>query len=272
MARIGLPALVATMILGVVCGCDRSASTQPSQGETPTLMLFCGAGIQPPVADLVEAFSRQNACRIEADYAGSEVLLSRIKLKRQGDLYMPGDASYVEMAVKEGMVASSTPACYFVPAILVRKDNPKAITSLKDLTRDGIRLGLGDVKACAIGRQCRKIFKKNGIAWSDIEKNLKFQSLTVNELGVQIQAGSLDAVIVWDAIAKQYAKHGDIVEIPPDQNVISTVPVAVLSFSEHRGLAKRFADYLVSEDGQAVFRKHSYRVDPPTAATPQEKQ
>jgi len=222
--------LAVTIPAGVI-GCRQEPASKPAAKGPPTLMLFCGAGIQLPVAELVETFSREHHCRIEADYAGSEVLLSRIKLKQKGDLYMPGDKSYVELAAEAGLIESSRPACYFVPTILVAKGNPRGITSLRDLTREGIRLGLGDSQACAIGRQSRKLFAKSNISWPDVERNLAFQSMTVNELGMQIQAGSLDAVIVWDAVANQYLSHGELVEIPPEQNVISTVPVGVLRFS-----------------------------------------
>jgi molybdate transport system substrate-binding protein len=74
----------------------------------------------------------------------------------------------------------------------------------------------------------------------------------------------LDAVIVWDAIANQYLDHGDLIEIPPQKNVISTVPVGVLNFSEHKELARSFAEFAASDQGKAIFRKHNYRVDPPS--------
>jgi molybdate transport system substrate-binding protein len=245
-------------------GCRRD-KTPPSENDTlPRLMLFCGAGIQPPVAELVEAFSKSHHCRIDADYAGSEVLLSRIKLNKKGDLYMPGDQWYLDLAAQAGMIESTAIACYFVPAILTVKGNPKHIASLQDLVRDGIRLGLGDANACAVGRQSNKIFDQNKIPWAKVQKNLAFQSMTVNELGMQIQTGSLDAVIVWDALANQFIDHCDLVEIPPDQNVISTVPVGVLNFSEHKDLARQFVDFATSDQGKAIFRKHSYRVDPPS--------
>lgn len=240
---------------------DRESAV--SENGKPRLMLFCGAGIQHPVEELAEVFSRDNDCIVEADYAGSEILFSRISLKKKGDLYMPGDRSYVEMAAESGMVDSITTACYFVPCILVQKGNPKRISSLPDLMRGGIRLGLGDSSACAIGRQSRKIFERNGIPWTEVERNLVFQSLTVNELGIQIQTGSLDAVIVWDAVANQYLDHGEIIPIPKDNNIISTVAVGVLSFSEHKKLAGRFADFAGSEEGRTIFRRHNYRVDPP---------
>jgi molybdate transport system substrate-binding protein len=243
-------------------GCGRRESREEQGGEKE-MLLYCGAGIRPPVAELTETFSREYNVKIVTDYAGSEVLLSKIKLTRRGDLYMPGDKHYVEQAAKEGMIHSSKNVCYFVPTILVQKGNPKEIRSLEDLLKPGLKVGLGDSKACAIGRKTRLIFDKNNIPWIEVEKNLKFQSQTVNELGLQIQAKSLDAVIVWDAIARYYSEHGDEVPIPLEKNVISTVNIGVLAFTKNPSLAEKFVEFTTSERGQAIFKKHLYTVETP---------
>ena len=134
---------------------------------------------------------------------------------------------------------------------------------MQDLVEAGLKLGLGDGKACAIGRKTKQIFAKNDIAWEDVEKKLVFQSLTVNELGMQIQAGSLDAVIVWDAIAKYYRDDGTEVPIPVENNVISTVDIGVLSFTENRSLAEKFLQFAASLRGRDIFVEHNYTVDAP---------
>jgi molybdate transport system substrate-binding protein len=236
--------------VGLAAGCGG--------GEKDSLTLFCGAGIRPPAADLVEAFEREHGITIATDYAGSEVLLSRLKLNHQGDLYMPGDQHYVDLAQAEGLILSQRQVCYFVPTILVQKNNPLKIAGLRDLLKPGVRLGLGDPATCAIGRQVRKIFEKNNIPWNEVEKNLTFQSATVNELGLQIQAGSLDAVIVWDAIAAYVGEKGEIIAIPPEQNIISTVAVGILKCSQHPELSAEFVEFITSEQGQQVFQKHHY--------------
>jgi len=248
------------IIAVLLSGCNKET---PKEAETPAkeLLLYCGAGIRPPVQQIAETFEREHGVKIVIDYAGSEVLLSKIKLTRQGDLYMPGDEYYVDQAAAEGMILSQKSVCYFVPTILVQKGNPKNIGRLQDLVQPGLRLGLGDARTCAVGRAAKEIFARNGIAWEDVEKNLAFQSLTVNELGMQIQAGSLDAVIVWDAIARYYSEHGTEVPIPADQNVISTVDLGVLSFTGNRPLAEEFVEFVASQRGQDIFRKHDYTVE-----------
>lgn len=254
-----LARLVATVAIALgtaIVGCDRQ----------PKLLIYSGAGIRPATAELAETFGRRHGVQVECDYAGSEMLLSRIKLSRKGDLYMPGDLHYVAQAEDEGLVTESKTACYFVPVILVPKGNPRGLASLRDLADPQVALGLGDPNACAIGRKSSKLFANSGI--DETKLNVAVRTLTVNELGTLVKLGKLDAAIVWDAVAANFTADTDVVPIPPEENFISTVPVGVLSFSEHPELARRFVEFATSEEGAAIFRKHHYTVRLPESTEP----
>ena len=258
MKRIVLAAIIILFLMFIGCG-----GKEDEQSGSKEMLLYCGAGIRPPIDELIEVFEREYGIKVAPDYAGSEVLLTKIKLVRQGDLYMPGDKHYVEQAAQADMILSRKSVCYWVPTILVQKGNPKKIHKLSDLLKPGIKLGLGDSEACAIGRTTKQILEKNNIEWQDIQKNLVFQSLTVNELGMQIQAKALDAVIVWDAMARYYSNHGDEIPIPIQNNVISTVDIGILKFNKHPDQAEKFVDFITSEAGQRIFQKHYYSTKPP---------
>jgi molybdate transport system substrate-binding protein len=254
----GLAVIIISALIFIGCG-----SKEDGQSAPEGLLLYCGAGIRPPADELVEVFERDYGIKVSPDYAGSEVLLSKIKFARRGDLYMPGDKYYIEQAAHADMILSQRSVCYWVPAILVQKGNPKEIRRLDDLLKPGIKLGLGDSDACAIGRTSKRIFEMNNIAWGDIQKNLVYQSLTVNELGMQIQAKTLDAVIVWDAMARYYDDYGDEVPIPVENNIISTVDIGVLKFTKHQEQAEKFVDFITSETGRQIFQKHNDSTKPP---------
>jgi molybdate transport system substrate-binding protein len=169
----------------------------------------------------------------------------------------------VDLAAQEGLVASKTTVCWFVPVILVPKGNPKGIRVLADLAAPGVRLGLGDPRACQVGRASEQIFKKNGIPAAAVEANLVYASPTVNELGVQVKLGHLDASIVWDAVAAQYPDSAEAIAIPAEANVISEVAIGLLKSSTDPAAAKAFIAFLQGPEGQALFRKHGYRTEPP---------
>jgi molybdate transport system substrate-binding protein len=258
MKRVILAVIIILAVLFIGCN-DKEDGQSSSKG----LLLYCGAGIRPPADELIETFAREYGIKIAPDYAGSEVLMSKIKLIKQGDLYMPGDKHYVEQAARADMILSQKSVCYWVPTILVSKGNPKNIRGLNDLLKPGIKLGLGDSDACAIGRISKKILEKNNVKWEDIQKNLAFKSLTVNELGMQIQAQALDAVIVWDATARYYSEYGEEIPIAIENNVISTVDIGVLKFTKHQELAEKFVDFITSQKGKAILKKHQYSTEPP---------
>ncbi len=220
--------------------------------------LYCGAGIRPPVEKLAKEFGEKHGVTIEVDYAGSEVLLGRIKLTGQGDLYMPGDRHYIEQADEAGLIVAekTRDVCYFVPVILVGKDNPHDIRSLDDLKNAELNIGLGDPKACAVGRKTVKLLSAGGIDREDL--NVVTLALTVNDLGNQVALGKLDAAIVWDAVAGRFSDKTVTVEIPRPKNIISTVPIAVLKSSKHPELAEKFVEFVASERGTEVFREHHY--------------
>ena len=65
-------------------------------------------------------------------------------------------------------------------------------------------------------------------------------------------------MIVWDAMAAYFSESGDVVEIPLDENVISTVAVGVLNSSKRPDLARAFLDFVASAEGAEVFQRHNY--------------
>ncbi len=257
--------LAASLTIGCQPADDSSAGggSPAAASKEPRLLLYCGAGIRPAANDIVKAFESAHGVTVECNYDGSERLLASMKLSGIGDVYLPGDVHYVEQAAEQGLVTSHKSACYFIPVILVQKGNPKKVQSLADLTRPGLDVGLGNPDMCAIGRKTLKLFDKNGISQEDLQPNVKFQSLTVNDLGTHIKLGQLDAVIVWDAMAALFADAGDVVRIPPEKNVISTVAAGVLKSSDQVELAQKLVEFIASNEGKAIFRKHNYTTELP---------
>ncbi len=263
-------AALAGSLLVAFClaGCQPSESSTPppsssNGGDGARLLLYCGAGIRPAADEIVKAFEAKYGATVECNYDGSERLLASIKLSGMGDVYMPGDVHYVEQAADQGLVTSHRDACYFIPVILVQKGNPKSVQSLHDLAREGLDVGLGNPEYCAIGRKTLKLFEKNGISPDDVEKNVRFKSVTVNDLGNHIKLRQLDAVIVWDAMAAYFADSGDVVAIPQEKNVISTVAAGILKSSQQPELAEKLVEFIASDEGKAIFRKHNFTTQLP---------
>jgi len=141
-------------------------NTGGTNGEE--LRLHCGAGLKPPVSDIIENFERETEIKVSTNYGASNLLLGQLKVQEDGDLFLPGDDFYIEEAQKEGLIDYVEQIVYFVPVIMVQKGNPKNIETLTDLLKPDIKLALADRRAAAVGRITHEIFKKNNF-WENIE-------------------------------------------------------------------------------------------------------
>lgn len=253
-SRIGPISLILCLAVASA-GCGRK-----EEPEKKELLLYCGAGIRPAAKALIDAFEAENDITVSATYAGSGRLLGQISSLQKGDLYMPGAALYVDKAIEKNLADADTrrPVAYFVPVILVQKGNPHNIASLEDLVSKDIRIGIGDERACAVGRKTLKILEKNNIPYSDLEKKIVYKSGTVNELGLAIQLKNVDAVILWDANARHFAEHGTVIPIPREKNIPSTIPIVRLKSSGLAEAALAFIEFITSDRGREILEGQSY--------------
>jgi molybdate transport system substrate-binding protein len=237
-----------------LCGCGRPP-------EHVRLRLYAGAGLREAVEALAAAFKEETGIAVDADYAGSGVLITRAKGDPQADLFMPGDVWYVDrLEETTDNVAERVQVSYFVPTIIVAKGNPKNVSSLQDFARADLKVALGNPQACQIGRLCVEILANAGL---DSAKLNAKESFTVNELGLWVQMKDVDAAIVWDAIAAGIREAVDTIEIPEAVNKISTVVCARLKSAPHPPEAQRFLQFLVSPAGRRLLQEKGYRTEQP---------
>ncbi len=241
---------------------------RPARGEgaaalSGSLHVHCAAGMRAPIEEAANTFAREQGVKVDLSYGGSNVLLTQIELTRTGDMYIAGDADYVDLAAGKNLIGERATLCHFVPVILVPKGNPRRIASLSDLTESGCRIAQADGEAAAIGRLMPRLLELNGVDAAAWKKNVALSAPTVNELAIAVKLRTVDAAVVWDAVADDYPDAADIIALPRDRNLVPRVEGAVLSFSTNTNAAAAFLAYLRSDAGKAIFARHGYRTEAP---------
>ncbi len=226
-----------------------------------TLLVHAGAGIRPPLDELGEMFERETGVAVDYSYKGSGCLLADICFSRKGDAYIPGELFYIEQAGERDLIAKSRVVAQMATVVIVQKGNPKGMEGLEDLTRRGMRVGLGDPKGVAVGRAASEALTKAGLV-KQVEKNVVMSALNVVELGIGVKLKHLDAAIVWDATAHLFKGEVEMIEMPEKWRVDCPIPVGVLKFSSQQKEAERYMNFLATEEAQKVFLKHGYGPPP----------
>ena len=255
--RFAAPILVAVLgILALPAGC------KPKQA---VLLFHAGAGQRSSLDEIASVFAARNpGVRVDFSYKGSGYFLSDLTASRKGDLYMPGEEYYLKQAVERGFITDYIPsrdvAAHFITVIITPRGNPKGVESIADFARPGIRVGLADPEAAAIGFWQEKTFKKAGI-WEQVKKNATMFAKCIPELGNATQLGAVDATIVWATTAVLYLKDIEIMPIEPRYRGLIRLPVGVLSFSRYPDLARKLKSFILSPEGRDIFHHHAYGLD-----------
>jgi molybdate transport system substrate-binding protein len=221
-------------------------------------MVYCAAGLQPPVSEIITAYEASHPVTLETKFGGSGSLLSEV-LMGGGDVFLTADRIYLTQAQGMKLVSGIEPIAYQTPVIVVRKGNPKRIAGLKDLQRDNVRLSLADPRRAAIGKIVSGILEKDE-RWDALWKKAVIQRETVNEVANDVKLSAADAGIVWDATAKPYPDL-DVVHVPEFDRSKNEIAVSMLSSSKDPLAAQEFIRYLVDPaQGLPVFAKYGYEI------------
>ena len=249
------------MILIVATLCVSGCINGEDEAEYPSsLMVYCGAGMRKPMADIGEAFEETYGIAIDYNFAGSNALLSQMEITERGDCYMPGETMYIEVAQEKGFIVETLNICYHVPIITVPRGNPANIHGLEDLAREGVTLVWGDPQVAAIGATGVDILQDNGLyeaAWANVIATLP----TMNEVMMQIAMGQADASINWWDTVK-FVEDIEVVHIPVEQNSIEIIPIGTLTFSEYPDAAQLFIEFVSSDTGLGIFEGYGFTTYP----------
>lgn len=233
---------------------------------SPRLLLFAGAASKPPTEEVIQLFQKRTGISVDVSFGGSGFVLSQMKLTRKGDLYFPGSSDFMELAKREGLVFPETEKIivYLIPAINVQKGNPKKIFTLKDLTREGIRVAIANPEFVCVGTYAVEIIEKNLNPYEreKLKKNLVNYTESCEKTANAISLKAVDAVIGWRVFQYWDPERVETIFLKPTEIPrIGYLPIALSTFCRDKALAQGLIDFFLSPEGKGIFRKYHYLMD-----------
>ena len=240
--------------------------TQNVIASPKPLLVFAGAASKPATEELSKVFQEKMGIPVEVVFGDSGFVLSQMKLSKKGDLYFPGSSDFMELAKREDLVfpESERIVVYLVPAINVQRGNPKRIYSLKDLTKEGLRVAIANPETVCVGTYAVEIIEKNftPLEKERFKKNLVNYTESCEKTASVISLKAVDAVIGWRVFEYWDPERIETIYLKPEEvSRIGYIPIAISKFTQDKSSAQKFIDFLLSPQGKATFRKYHYLMD-----------
>jgi molybdate transport system substrate-binding protein len=136
--------------------------------------------------------------------------------------------------------------------IAVPAGNEAGVAGLDDFANADLLIGL-----CAEDVPCGE-FGRAALTNAGVTPSIDTNEPDVRALLTKVEAGELDAGIVYrtDVLAAGDAVEG--IEIPPDENVIAVYPIAALTDAGNSEGADAFVEFVLSDEGQAILNDYGF--------------
>lgn len=231
-----------------------------SLAQEPTLIIYCGITMVRPITELARSFEQREKVSIKISQGGSEDLFQSAKKAQQGDIYFPGEPSYLDKHKAEGLFGDYKLVGYNQLALFVQEGNPKNVRpDLSELLRKDLTLVIGNAESGSVGQEAKQMLDRFNL-YPQVVKKAAFLMPDSRSLALSLKRGDADLALSWRATAffPDNAPYMDAVALDPKVAPPQALLLIQLRMSKHPELARKFIDYVASAEGQTVFRKYGF--------------
>lgn len=225
--------------------------------SSPELTIYAGSMLRPAIDASITEFEQREGVRVTRVYNGCGILVANIKAGHKPDAFFACDTEFMTQ-VKNDFPASVDVSQNEL-VILVQKGNPQQIKGLRDLTKPGLRVGIGHEKQCAMGWLTQNTLKE-GRVQKEVMANVTVEAPTGDLLVNQLQTGALDAAVAYFSNAIESGEFLDAVRINDIECSIATQPFAVAETSQNQQLTRRLLQKLCSAETQQEFLAQGFQL------------
>jgi molybdate transport system substrate-binding protein len=251
---------------GMISSPTEILDSTPSQASILTVM--AAASLTAPFTELGQLFETSHpGVKVEFDFAGSQQLEQQINLGAPADVFASAATNYMDLAVKNNLVMSSSVEIFAKNRLVVifPVSNPGGLSKLQDLAKPGLKIDLAD-KAVPVGAYTLQFLSKAsqdpafGASFEqNVLNNVVSYEDNVKAVVTKVALNQADAGVCYTTdIAGSVASALGKLDIPDNLNVIAVYPLAPLAKSPHLELAKAFISLVTSPSGRAVMQKYGF--------------
>jgi molybdate transport system substrate-binding protein len=184
-------------------------------------------------------------------FAGSDQLAFQITQGAPADVFAAASPKYPKQLYAQGLCSKPAVFATNTVVLIVPRANPARIRTVYDLTRDGIKLVIGQ-KGVPIGDYTRKLLANLGL--SSVLKNVVSEEDDVKLVVAKVALGEADAGFVYRTDVKPVGNRVFRITVPAAGQPTVQYELCIPTTSKHPKLAAAFVREVLSKRGRTLLR------------------
>ncbi|HEV2319995.1 MAG TPA: molybdate ABC transporter substrate-binding protein [Verrucomicrobiae bacterium] len=223
--------------------------------------VFAAASLTDSLKQIAADYQKQTGWAVTFNFEASSILARQIEEGAPADIFFSADEAQMDRLAKRGLIDPATRTdCLGNTLVVVAPEGSQLqIHSPADLASAGVKqIALADPEAVPAGVYAKEWLKKFGV-WDAVEPKV-VPAENVRAALEAVASGNVDAGIVYRTDAAISKSVRIVYEVPRGKGPDIRYPVALVKTSEHPVEAKRFLEYVDSNDAARVFERFGFAV------------
>jgi molybdate transport system substrate-binding protein len=230
-------------------GSGSSKPGSPSQKLSGTVTVFAAASLEESFTTLGKEFEKEHpGTKVTFNFGGSDTLAASITSGAPADVFAAASTKTMKI-VSDGGDAVGTPATFVRNQLEIATlpGNPERISTLKDLTKSGVKVVLCD-KTVPCGAAAQTALEAAGLQLTPVSYEQDVKSALT-----KVELKEADAAVVYQTDVRAAGDKVVGVDFPESAKAVNDYPIALLKNAPNADTAKAFIALVKSAEGQKVL-------------------
>lgn len=257
-----LRAILLSLLFIASEGCARRAEKAVNPGESE-ITVAAASNLSAAFDEVGRRFTARTGVRVTFSFGATGDLARQIENGAPFDVFAAADVAHVARLERAGSVESGSLALYARGRVVlwIPPGSDLRIERLEDLAHERVtKIALAKPDVAPYGQAAVEALQAKNL-WSKIEPKAVYAQ-NVSQARQFAATRNADAAFIPRALVRE--GEGRFIEIDERLHRPIEQALGIVRASEKQDAARRFVDYVLSDEGQALLESFSYgRIDRP---------
>ncbi len=237
-----------------------SACVEVQKPVRQELTISAAVSLKDAFTEIGREFSTNTNIRISYNFGGSGTLQQQIESGAPVDIFASAGEPQMDALAEKGLIDPALTKTFALNQIvmIVPAGSKIDVSDFQDLKKSDVKkIAVGNPKTVPVGQYAQQIFDSMELTDS-VQPKLVFAE-NVRQVLEYVISGEVDAGIVYSTDAKiGDDKINTKATAPENSHKPIVYPIAIIKDSKNSPNAKAFIDFVFSQKGQEILRKHGF--------------
>ena len=232
-----------------------SGCARKDAGAGGEIVVAAAANLTDAFGEVGRRFTARTGVRVTYSFGATADLARQIENGAPFDVYAAADVSHVDELAREGLLDDATRAVYARGRLVVwlPPGSSLQLGRVEDLA-GASRVAVAKPDVAPYGRAAVEALRALNV-WARVEPKVVYAQ-SVAQAKQWAAAGEADAALLPRSLVRE--GEGKIVEVDGRLHAPIDQAIAVVRASKRRDAARRFVEFVLSEEGQSVLKSFGY--------------